>query len=679
MFDLLVRSLFLPVLITFLFTFEAHSQNNSKNIDSLNKRASELLSIDLSKTESLASEAQTKSITSNYQKGRIESELILSMVYANTNRGNNAIQVLSDLIATYDSQKDSSFAGKISSAIGLCYYYLGIYDSSKKYLQQSALAFEKSNDKFLLAEQFQFLSKLFLRTGETKKSQEYYEKARNIFEDLKSANGLAWADDIFGEILYAQRLYEKANESHLKSLIQFERLNNLAGQASAVLHIGNTYYMLVQDDSAEICYNKALNFYQQLGDSNGIAICYSNLSMVALEKGENTAAVNYANQALHSITGGGYLQIEISTLRQLGDIYAEMKQYDKAVYHVKKALDAALKSNMKVKVMDCYKSLSEIYITLNNPKQSYDYLLMAYRIKDSIQPIAFSQKLAELENQLENQKRESQIQELKQGQLISALEIENQKSEIRKRNLLIISGMLFFILMGTVVYFYFQKQKLKSKLEKELTIQSTAENERLRFAKDIHDDLGSGLSKINFLSELMLNHSKTNADVSSNAAAISETSKRLIGNMRDLIWALNPENTTTGDLIAAIREFTSDYLEDFTAELQLNIPANFPDFQIRKECYREVLMTVKESLNNIVKHSAASEIQLGITLNDNDLIINVSDNGIGLTEGKDKSGNGLTNMQARIAAIGGVFSLKSEPNSGTSIRITVPVSQLSKT
>lgn len=304
---------------------------------------------------------------------------------------------------------------------------------------------------------------------------------------------------------------------------------------------------------------------------------------------------------------------------------------------------------------------------------------MAYRIKDSIQPIAFSQKLAELENQLENQKRESQIQELKQGQLISALEIENQKSEIRKRNLLIISGMLFFILMGTVVYFYFQKQKLKSKLEKELTIQSTAENERLRFAKDIHDDLGSGLSKINFLSELMLNHSKTNADVSSNAAAISETSKRLIGNMRDLIWALNPENTTTGDLIAAIREFTSDYLEDFTAELQLNIPANFPDFQIRKECYREVLMTVKESLNNIVKHSAASEIQLGITLNDNVLIINVSDNGIGLTEGKDKSGNGLTNMQARIAAIGGVFSLKSEPNSGTSIRITVPVSQLSKT
>ncbi|MBK8872489.1 MAG: tetratricopeptide repeat protein [Bacteroidetes bacterium] len=128
------------------------------------------------------------------------------------------------------------------------------------------------------------MSKLLLRTGETKKSQEYYEKARNIFDELKSANGLAWADDIFGEILYAQRLYEKAHASHLKSLIQFERLNNLAGQASAVLHIGNTYYMLVQDDSAEICYNKALNFYQQLGDSNGIAICYSNLSMVALEK-----------------------------------------------------------------------------------------------------------------------------------------------------------------------------------------------------------------------------------------------------------------------------------------------------------------------------------------------------------------------------------------------------------
>ncbi|MBK8872490.1 MAG: hypothetical protein IPN13_00720 [Bacteroidetes bacterium] len=112
MFDLLVRSLFLPVIFTFLFTFEAHSQNNSQNIDSLNKRASELLSVDLSKTESLASEAQTKSITSSYQKGRIESELILSMVYANTNRGIKAIQKLSDLMATSDSQR-FLYCGKI--------------------------------------------------------------------------------------------------------------------------------------------------------------------------------------------------------------------------------------------------------------------------------------------------------------------------------------------------------------------------------------------------------------------------------------------------------------------------------------------------------------------------------------------------------------------------------------
>ncbi|MBK6640808.1 MAG: hypothetical protein IPG39_05975 [Bacteroidetes bacterium] len=177
----------------------------------------------------------------------------------------------------------------------------------------------------------------------------------------------------------------------------------------------------------------------------------------------------------------------------------------------------------------------------------------------------------------------------------------------------------------------------------------------------------------------MVNHAKTNADVTSNAAAISETSKRLIDNMRDLIWALNPENTTTGDLIAAIREFASDYLEDFTAELHFHIPSNFPDFQIRKECYREVLMTVKESLNNIVKHSEAKEINLEISLNDNDLIISVSDNGRGLPAEKEKSGNGLTNMQVRISSIGGDFRIKSEPNKGTSITIMVPVIQLAKT
>lgn len=652
--------------------------NASGIVDSLNLKASLLLNTNFAKAEEQASQALKISQAINYTEGKINSELILCNVHANTNRGRYAIQKIRTLSLTIPPH-DSVSQSKILSGIGLCYYYLGEYDSSRYYVEKAIIYLDNRIKSNFLGDQYILLAKLFLRTGDTKKAQVYYEKAKAVFEYQKNQNGLAWTTDVFGEILYAQRLYEKAQTNHLKSYDDFYKLSNISGKASASLHTGNTFYMLVQDDSAKKYYSDALSLYKLLGDSNGIAICYSNLSMVSLESGDVNGAIDHAQKALSTIKNSGYQQIEIATYRQLGDIYAEIKQYDKAIDYVNKALIAAKSANMKVKILDCYKSLSEIYATINKHQLSYDFLLSAYRLKDSIQPIAFSEKLAELENQLENQKKESQIQQLKQGQVISALEIENQKSDIRKRNLLIVSGMLFFILMGTVVYFYFQKQKLKSKLEKELTIQSTAENERLRFAKDIHDDLGSGLSKINFLSELMMNHAKTNADVTSNAAAISETSKRLIDNMRDLIWALNPENTTTGDLIAAIREFASDYLEDFTAELHFHIPSNFPDFQIRKECYREVLMTVKESLNNIVKHSAATEIQLGITLNDKDLIINVSDNGIGLTEGKDKSGNGLTNMQARIAAIGGVFSLKSEPKSGTSIRITVPVSQLSKT
>ncbi len=202
--------------------------------------------------------------------------------------------------------------------------------------------------------------------------------------------------------------------------------------------------------------------------------------------------------------------------------------------------------------------------------------------------------------------------------------------------------------------------------------------ERLRIARDIHDDFGSGLSKINFLSEKIANDNVLESTMSGNTKAISETAKKLLENMRDLIWVLDPENTTLENLIARVREYSSDYLDDLSIELKSSYPDEVSPVIIEKESYREIFMAVKESLNNIAKHSKALNVTMQVSIGNNDLIISIQDNGKGFAISNYKEGNGLKNIRHRMVKIGGQFTIKSEQNRGTKICILIPLSKIIK-
>jgi len=190
--------------------------------------------------------------------------------------------------------------------------------------------------------------------------------------------------------------------------------------------------------------------------------------------------------------------------------------------------------------------------------------------------------------------------------------------------------------------------------------------------------LGSGLSKINFLSELIIVGKSNEVVTKENAAAISETAKVLIDNMRDLIWALNPENTTLENLLVRIREFASDYLEEYCSEVKMIFPDEVPDMDISKESHREIFMAIKECLNNIVKHSNAKTVECEAAISDSVLMLTIKDNGIGLPLYTSGTGNGLQNMKCRMEAIGGNFHLESVPGNGTRVGFKIELTLLAR-
>jgi signal transduction histidine kinase/ligand-binding sensor domain-containing protein len=223
---------------------------------------------------------------------------------------------------------------------------------------------------------------------------------------------------------------------------------------------------------------------------------------------------------------------------------------------------------------------------------------------------------------------------------------------------------------------YYIKQKIRAKTI-ELEKQQALNMERLRISKDVHDDLGSGLSKISLMAEIAQKRVNGNEMLGKDIKHISTMSKELVENMRDLIWVLNPENTTLDQLIARLREYCAEYLENMSLEVALDFPDNVPVKIISREVQRNIFLTVKEAINNSVKHADACMITVTAKLDTAAVTISVSDNGngfdISLLKGR---GNGLRNMRQRIELIGGCFDISSV-HGRTTITLSVPYEKLS--
>lgn len=662
------------LIISLLSTENSFGQviNSAQNtIDSLNNLARINSFINFTTARRTAQKAKLLSLKINYLEGQIESNYILCNLSATPINNKNLFQELNDLLNDSKINTKKENIGKIYGSIAACYYFIGNFDSSIYYNQKGIEYLKKSAPFYHYFFSNYYLSKSLIKSGDLKSAGIFTSRILEWSRLNRTTEYTAWANDLSGEIYHSQRLYSKAIEKYKIADSLFTKFKVKQGKASALMHQGNSYYMLMQDDSAEKCYKASLQLYIQVNDSFGTANCYSNLSRLELEKKNYSQSVLYANTALVISEQSGFLQITDNTLQQLGDIYLEQENYSQALIVVKQALKQAQDNQHRITELDSYKSLSEIYSALNNNALAYNYLLISYRLKDSLQPLVYSKKLAEIQVKYLDEKKQDKITLLEKNSVIQKLEIKQQNNQLNKRNIFIGTGLLLFVFIGSLVYNFNHKQKLRNDLEKQLAIKVTEESERLRFAKDIHDDLGAGLSKINYLSEQLL--TKPN---SLNAANIAQTAKDLVANMHDLIWALNPENTTLDNLLASIREYCADYLDDFPITYKFNLPLVFDDFEIKKEVHREIFMTVKEIINNVVKHSKAATVEITANISSQLFTIEINDNGIGFNTVVVKTGNGLRNMKNRIELIGGICSINCPKLGGTSIKLNVPINNL---
>ena len=247
----------------------------------------------------------------------------------------------------------------------------------------------------------------------------------------------------------------------------------------------------------------------------------------------------------------------------------------------------------------------------------------------------------------------------------------------RTRWFLILSAVLT-IFVTILIVKGFQDRRFKNRLH-DLEKQNAVNKERLRIAKDMHDEIGASLTRISILSELAKSR-QAEADQSMKIIGqISEISGNVVDEMSEIIWAMNPKNDTLDCFSSHLRQYASGYLETAGIDGLFNFPAEIPPAPMTSESRRNSFLTVKEALHNIVKHAGATTVRLNLSYAENTLSIGIADNGKGFDPGNRLgTGNGLVNMQKRILEIGGAYTLVSEPGKGTEIRFTVKLDPASE-
>ena len=231
---------------------------------------------------------------------------------------------------------------------------------------------------------------------------------------------------------------------------------------------------------------------------------------------------------------------------------------------------------------------------------------------------------------------------------------------------LVLSGL---VLLALKYYINRKLQLQRLAMEKKQAI----EKERTRIATDMHDDLGAGLSQIKFLSEAIGMKRQKHLPIEEEVSSIRSFSDEMIDKMGEIVWALNEKNDTLSDLLSYTRSYAAEYLEQNSIQCHVEEPDNIPQDYVSSEFRRNIYLTVKESLHNIVKHAQATEVFIKIEIT-NWLTIEIKDNGIGINNSPANSwGNGLVSKNNTINELKGIFEVKNIE--GTLVNIRVPLNQ----
>jgi signal transduction histidine kinase len=215
---------------------------------------------------------------------------------------------------------------------------------------------------------------------------------------------------------------------------------------------------------------------------------------------------------------------------------------------------------------------------------------------------------------------------------------------------------------------------LATQLASQAKAQKFLQVERVRIARDIHDDLGAQLTQLLLMGEVAQREQPEDSAARGQFNQMCERARELAHALDEVVWAVNSRRDTVRDFTSYVCKYAQIFFSATGIRCRLDVEPEIPATTFDLPVRRHLFLAVKEALNNAAKHSQADELFLRINRRHHKLSVVVEDNGRGFDTAQIVGErNGLTNMWQRMGEIGGTCEISSQPGGGCRVVFTVPL------
>ncbi|MBK8088591.1 MAG: sensor histidine kinase [Chitinophagaceae bacterium] len=620
----------------------------------------------ISKTDSLRKLITTET---NEQR-RTDLLLLLSIEFRqiNPDSSNNISEQLMKLSA---QQKNIPLHQK--AEINKVYYYLNKSNAdsglsvSEKNIR--SLLKSKGNDS-LLAQYFSAAGLSLMRLNRQKDAMEKFFNALKTSEQAGDKLMMAKAQHNIGWAYMELNQYTEAI-THFTSALQIIEKNKIP------------FKMAVSYANIASCYgalNKYDSVYKYAGE--GIKMAHEQNNYQTEANGWYIMGTAYTNEKKYEQALACFLKAKpirakigdpffiVSDLAVLSELYAMMNKTAEGLQTGNEALTIAKKENLQSKLPMIYKAIALNYEKSGNYAAAAELYKQVNVLKDSMYENASAEAVVEMKTKYETEKKERIIQE--------------QQFNLKKKNYFIITISALVLLGALLAWLFYNRTKLKQETKLQAAVLSqqqiaaaailqAEENERQRIAKDLHDGVGQIMSaaKMNlssFENDLQFKDEEQKLSFERIISLVDEGCKEV----RSVSHQMMPNVLLKSGLGKAVAEFL-----DKIDQKVLKVNLHTEGLNEHIEATTEIVLyrVLQESVNNVIKHSGASELDLSLIKDADGISATIEDNGKGFDSKNlsEKAGLGLKNMKARVEYLKGTIDFDSSPGRGTLVAIHIPL------
>lgn len=485
----------------------------------------------------------------------------------------------------------------------------------------------------------------------------YGLKALHLYDSLGDKRELG---TMYGELGYQMKYRDlsKANELMQRGIAILEKLGDSVPLAKIYDNYGVLKEINNQYDSAKYFYSKALDFKKGFKDSVGIPYSLNNISMIYMLKHQYDSAIFYLNES----TKIRRVKNDVIGLAEnygyFGQIYASTGNFDKAINQLQESLELAKKCNYTLLIKSIYSDLSLIYEKKNDYQNALIYQKLFKQYGDSLINIETNKAIADLQVRYETSEKEKALIQ--------------KSTQLRQQKVIKISILISSLILLVSTLIFFRNKILLIRRNEKIQVQNALiegeQAERNRLALELHDSVANDLNGVILLLRNSTDQTdnKSEAGIHRSIEKLNETHQQV----RKLSHTLMPRSLTQKGLKYAIHDLAADF---GSGEFKIDLQLIGIDERLNQFVEFNVFCIIQEALNNIVKHSKASNVFIECNRVDNTLFVNIEDNGVGFDTDSTggKNGIGIQNITNRVKMMEGKLDINSSVGNGTTIEIQV--------